>query len=304
MMQRDCDRGDSSEPRPVSFSGHNGVTIAGDAYGDPGAPPAIFLPGGGQTRHAWGGAAQTLAADGWYALSLDLRGHGDSSWAPDGDYSLEAFVGDLCSVVAQLDRRPAVVGASLGGITALLTAGEVEGPPTSAIVLVDIVPRMEKDGVDRIVTFMRAHMEGFASLEAAADAVAAYIPHRPRPADLSGLAKNLRRGNDGRYRWHWDPEFVTGTQRPNGSQNPERLLAAARRLTVPTLLVRGRMSDVISEAGAREFLAAVPHARYVDVSGAGHMVAGDRNDIFAQAVTDFLHALPPDEPATRCRRGE
>jgi pimeloyl-ACP methyl ester carboxylesterase len=292
-MPSERDLETSPAPHAVAFTGHNGVALVGDAYGHAGDPAVILLPGGGQTRHAWGGTACALAAEGWYALSLDLRGHGDSAWAPDGDYTLDAFVGDLCHVAASLERKPAVVGASLGGITALLAAGEVEGGVPACVVLVDIVPRMEKDGVDRIVAFMRAHMDGFDSLEDAADAIGEYIPHRPRPSDLSGLSKNLRRTADGRYRWHWDPEFVVGIHRPNGSQDPERLLAAARRLTVPTLLVRGRMSDVISEAGAREFLAAVPQAKYVDVSGAGHMVAGDRNDVFAQAVIDFLRPLRP-----------
>jgi pimeloyl-ACP methyl ester carboxylesterase len=278
------------EPRPVSFAGH-GVTIRGDAYGEPADPAVILLPGGGQTRHAWGETAAVLARAGWYALALDLRGHGDSGWSPEGNYSLDAFIADLTAVARTLSVPPAIVGASLGGITALLTEGESTESVAACIVLVDIAPRMEKEGVDRIVAFMHAHMDGFATLEAAADAIGEYIPHRPRPADLSGLRKNLRQDAEGRYRWHWDPEFVGGVRRPNGSQNPERLLAAARRLRVPTLLVRGRMSDVISEAGAREFLAAVPHAEYVDVSGAGHMVAGDRNDIFSRAIIDFLGRL-------------
>jgi non-heme chloroperoxidase len=277
--------------RRVYFEGHGGVTLAGDAFGDPMSPPVILLPGGGQTRHAWGTAAERLAAQGWYALALDLRGHGDSSWASDGDYSLTAFVGDLLRVTETLRRAPVIVGASLGGITGLLAAGETAPQAFAALVLVDIAPRMESDGVERIVGFMRAHLDGFDSLEAAADAITEYLPRRPRPKDLSGLTKNLRLGEDRRYRWHWDPAFVLGSKRPSGSQQPERLLAAARRLTIPALLVRGQMSEVISEAGAREFLEAVPHARYVDVSDAGHMVAGDRNDVFAQAVIDFLRAL-------------
>lgn len=282
---------ESAAPRPVTFAGYHGVTIAGDAWGEPDAPPVILLPGGGQTRHAWGETARRLAADGWYALSLDLRGHGDSGWAPDGDYSIEAFVGDLRAVTAALARPPMVVGASMGGITALMTQGETEESLFAAIVLVDIAPRMEADGVDRILAFMRAHLDGFASLDDAADAIARFLPHRPRPSDLKGLAKNLRFGADERYRWHWDPRFVGDAERPRRPQQPERLLAAARRLRLPVLLVRGQLSEVISEAGAREFLETVPHAKFVDVSEAGHMVAGDRNDIFAQAVIDFLRTV-------------
>ena len=274
----------------VRFRG-DGVTIAGDAFGDPTDPPVILLPGGGQTRHAWGGAAQRLAADGWYALALDLRGHGESDWAPDADYRLETFVSDLHAIAEHLHQPPAVVGASLGGITSLLAQGECERQRFAAIVLVDIAPRMEPDGVQRIVGFMRAHLDGFATLEDAADAITEYLPHRPRPKELSGLTKNLRRGADGRYRWHWDPQFVLGPKGPNGTQQADRLLAAAQRLRIPTLLVRGQMSEIISEAGAAEFLAAVPHAKYVDVSNAGHMVAGDRNDVFAEAVIEFLRTV-------------
>jgi len=277
--------------RSVTFEAHRGVTIAGDAWGDPDDTPVILLPGGGQTRHAWGGTAEKLAEAGWYALSLDLRGHGDSGWAPDADYELSAFVRDLLAVRATFERRPAVVGASLGGITALVAEGESPGNEFSAIVLVDIAPRMEPEGIERIVAFMRAHLDGFPDLDAAADAIAEYLPHRPRRADASGLSKNLRLGRDGRYRWHWDPEFINGRHRPAGPQQPHRLLAAARNLDIPALLVRGQMSDVISEASVAEFLEACPHAKYVDVSDAGHMVAGDKNDVFASAVIEFLNEV-------------
>lgn len=276
-----------AESRPVSFD-VGPLRIVGDAYGDPSAPPVVLLHGGGQTRHAWGGTAAALAAHGHHAIAIDLRGHGDSGWDPDADYRVEAFARDLCAVARQLPSRPAVVGASLGGLAALIAQGESADPPASAVVLVDIAPRVDPVGVGRIVQFMTGHPDGFATLEDAADAVAAYVPHRPRPRDLNGLRKNLRQGTDGRFRWHWDPRFMNGDRPPRASQNPERLEAAARALRVPTLLVRGRLSDVVNEEGARAFVAIVPHARYVDVSGAGHMVAGDQNDPFTQAVVSFL----------------
>lgn len=276
-----------TEPRRVTFSSGS-LTLVGDAYGDPSHAPVVLLHGGGQTRHAWGGTAAALAGRGFQALALDLRGHGDSDWAPDGDYSMEAMVGDLRAVVATLPSPPAVVGASLGGLTALCAQGEAPAPLARAIVLVDITPRVQPDGVERILAFMTGNPDGFASIEEAADAVAAYIPHRPRPKDLNGLRKNLRLRPDGRWRWHWDPGMMTGERRMNATRNPERLDAAARALAVPTLLVRGRMSDLVSEEDARHFLALAPHARYVDVSGAGHMVAGDQNDPFTDAVVGFL----------------
>ena len=281
------------EPRTVELRGHDGLVLRGDAWGSPDARPVLLLHGGGQTRHSWSGTAQRLAEQGWYALSLDLRGHGESDWSPGGAYDLEDFVRDLAAVAGTLARAPAVVGASLGGMAALCAAGEAKSPLLSAVVLVDVTPRLEANGVTRIISFMTDRPEGFASLEEAADAVAAYRQHRARPSDLAGLAKNLRRGDDGRWRWHWDPKFISPDGRTRSSMTPDRLLEAARGLRVPTLLVRGKQSDVVSLAGAAEFQAAVPHARFVDVSGAGHMVAGDRNDLFTDAVLEFLRRDVP-----------
>jgi non-heme chloroperoxidase len=274
----------------VSYQVGDNVKLVGDAWGASDAAPVLLLHGGGQTRHAWGGTARALAEQGWYAVALDLRGHGDSSWSPDGNYQIDTFVADLRTVLAHFEQRPVLVGASLGGMTALLTEGEAHQPVSSAVVLVDITPRVEQKGVDRIIAFMTARPDGFTSLEEAADTIAEYIPHRPRPKDLSGLEKNLRKGADGRYRWHWDPQLISPGRR---RRDPERMFAAARSLQVPTMLVRGGISDVVSEETTKEFLNAVPHAKYVDVAGAGHMVAGDRNDAFSQAVIEFLAEVRP-----------
>jgi pimeloyl-ACP methyl ester carboxylesterase len=278
---------------PLRFELPSGITIAADAFGDPDAQPVILLHGGGQTRHAWGSTAKELGALGFYAISMDHRGHGDSSWDPAGDYSGDAFVADLLGVIDQLGTKPVLVGASLGGIAALMAETRSACSIAAGIVLVDVTPRMEKRGVLRIFDFMKGSSDGFESLEAAADAVASYLPHRRRPKDLSGLNKNLRPADDGRYRWHWDPK-VLETWDParyteeEGEQIREERCEASRRLTIPTLLVRGRMSDVVTEAQAREFLELVPHAEYVDLEGASHMVAGDKNDVFTESVTDFI----------------
>jgi len=274
----------------LTFEGADGLRLRADARGDPHAPTVLFLHGGGQTRHAWAGSAEALARAGRHTVCLDLRGHGESDWctAPGG-YRLERFAADLHAVRAQLapDAPLAVVGASLGGLTLLVAAGESEAPLAAAAVLVDIAPRVESEGAQRITRFMADRPEGFASLEEAAEAIAAYTRRRSRSRDLESLRKNLRCGPDGRWRWHWDPRFLTADG-PAEVADRERLLAAARRLAVPTLLVRGRESDVLSEAGVRELLAHLPRAGFVDVAGAGHMVAGDRNDAFTHAVRAFL----------------
>jgi pimeloyl-ACP methyl ester carboxylesterase len=173
----------------------------------------------------------------------------------------------------------------------MLAAGEGDPRLFAAVVLVDVTPQMEDEGVEKIVGFMNAHLEeGFASLSAAADAVAAYLPHRPKPSDTSGLAKNLLLGDDGRYRWHWDPKFMTGDRRASAARDHERLTHAVQRIETPILLVRGRMSELVSEASVASFLRAVPAADYVDVADAAHMVAGDKNDVFCDAVMEFLTA--------------
>jgi pimeloyl-ACP methyl ester carboxylesterase len=282
-----------SDPIALSFRGADGVTLRADARGDASAPPVLFLHGGGQTRHAWGGSAAALAREGRYAITLDLRGHGESDWA-DGEapYRLERFAADLCAVIEQLGRAPALVGASLGGLTSLLAVGESERPIASAAVLVDIAPRIEPEGAQRITSFMIGRPDGYADLEEVADAIAAYTRRRSRPRDLESLKKNLRLRADGRYTWHWDPRFM-GVDGPREITETARLFAAARRLTLPTLLVRGRESDILSDDGVREFMAHLPDAQYVDVGGAGHMVAGDRNDAFTEAVRGFLARVAP-----------
>jgi len=272
------------------FDASDGIQLTGDCFGDSTNRPAILLHGGGQTRHSWSGTAQSLARAGWYAITIDLRGHGESDWDPKGTYHHESFRNDVVEVARKMSEPPVLIGASLGGISSLLAIHEAGNELASALVLVDIATRMEAAGANRIMEFMKGGEDGFASLEEVADAVSAYNPHRPRPKDISGLEKNLRLGDDGRYRWHWDPDFMKVDPNHEGENfvTPTLLDDAAASLELPTLLVRGRMSDLLSEEGAKTFLEQVPHADFADVSGAGHMVAGDRNDLFSEAVLGFL----------------
>lgn len=266
------------------------VTVVADHWGDPGNDAVLFLHGGGQTRHSWHGTAKAIAARGRYAITMDMRGHGESEWNSEGGYQLRQFAEDAHALIAELGVRPALVGASLGGMTGVMLEGNRHPGTISSLVLVDIVPRMNRAGADRVRDFMAANARsGFASLDEVADAVAAYNPHRPRPSDPEGLKKNLR-FIDGRWYWHWDPAFIEmGVDEVNReARDPELLTRAMAAVDVPVLLVRGRMSDLVTEEGAKEFLAEHPGAAFVDVSGAGHMVAGDRNDVFTDAVLQFL----------------
>ncbi len=289
-------------PGPQLRLAGDGLTLAADAYGPADGPPVVLFHGGGQTRHAWGGTARLLGDKGWRATTVDLRGHGDSDWAGTGEvdgagYTLDEFAADVRAVAVVQSTPPVLIGASLGGLSSLVAIGEAPAGTTvaSGLVLVDVAPRLEEKGIERIAEFMLGNLDGFASLDEVADAVAAYNPHRPRPKDLSGLRKNVRLREDGRWYWHWDPSFLLGGRHDEtrSVRNENRLEDAARAVTVPALLVRGRQSDVLSEEGARQTLELMPQARYVDVGGAGHMVAGDRNDAFNDAVIDFLREELP-----------
>ena len=279
----------------VRFEGRDGLPIAGDRRGRPEDPPVVFLHGGGQTRHSWHGTATAVAAKGWQAITLDARGHGGSAWSEVGDYRLSSFADDVRLVGDTLAERPVLVGASLGGLTAILLTGELHPGAARGVVLVDIIPDMEPQGAERIQAFMAEHaVDGFASLEEVADAVAAYNPHRPRPTDLGGLRKNVRE-RDGRFYWHWDPRFIGGTADfpPSEVADAPRLHVSVARMVadIPVMLVRGRASDLVSAEKAAEFCRRYPTVEFVDVTGAGHMVAGDRNDAFTAAVVRFLSEL-------------
>jgi pimeloyl-ACP methyl ester carboxylesterase len=289
----------TKKPDPVTevFTGAAGNRLVIDRYGESGEP-VVLLHGGGQTRHAWAATAARLAQQGRAAYVMDQRGHGDSDWIADGDYRHAAFAADLTRVAHELTRRhgvrPFAIGASFGGLIALLAQGIASRRHEMlfrALVLVDITLRTDKAGADKIRAFMRANAkEGFASVDEAADAVAAYTPHRTRPKSTAGLKKNLRRRPDGRWRWHWDPQFLDGEMWIDSDRQAvdADLIGGASSLAVPTLLVRGASSELVKEEHAREFLALAKGAEYVDVAGARHMVVGDANDQFSVSLADFL----------------
>lgn len=281
-----------------SVDGVGGVRIVADRRGDPGARAVVFLHGGGQTRRSWGRAAGAVAQCGWQAVTVDFRGHGESGWAGDGDYSLASFAGDVLTVLGELPPQPVLVGASLGGFTSMLLAGELAPGSAGGVVLVDIVPDMDPMGATRVHNFMNDRMQsGFATLDEVADAIHKYNPNRARPTDLEGLRNNLRH-RDGRWYWHWDPAFMSSGRSEVPGQDYQLLFEAAlANIRVPTLLVVGKLSDVVTPEGTQEFLDKIPGAKHVDVSGASHMVAGDQNDQFATAVIDFLeHDVRPTLP--------
>lgn len=282
-----------TNPVALAFEGAEGNRLAADLW-DGRGHPVIFLHGGGQTRRAWDNTTRRVAAAGMRAITVDQRGHGESEWVKSGNYTFADFAEDAVAIVRQVaathHAAPSLVGASLGGLAAL-AAETRSGPLLESLVLVDITPQMDPEGVARIQGFMGERMEdGFATLEEAADAIARYLPHRKRPSSYDGLRKNLRHDPDGRYRWHWDPAFIKSPRNidTGARELMEELIANLPNLHLPVLLVRGMQSELVHEDQARAFVSRAPAASYVDVGGAGHMVAGDRNDVFCNAILDFL----------------
>lgn len=280
-----------SNPQTVQFRGIDELTLVADEWNRDAEiaqdkPTILMLHGGGQNRHSWKNTGQILADAGFHVVALDSRGHGDSDRSPTANYSLETLTGDTLQVIYQIDRPVALIGASMGGLTSLPVAHEAGPELVTKLVLVDVVPRFEKSGSARIRDFMFSGIDGFTSLEEAADAVAAYLPHRARPRSAEGLKKNLRL-QDGKWFWHWDPAFLTAPD-DDPFERAEMLEHAAINLEIPILLIRGKLSDVVTTEGVQDFLQKVPAAQFVELSDAGHTAAGDDNDAFTDAVVQFV----------------
>jgi len=275
-----------TEKQGMTFLVSDGLKIAADVAGPKGGKPVLLLHGGGQTRGSWRDTIDVLAARGHRAYALDARGHGDSDRSPSGDYTPDSFSRDLKDVIRQIGEDVVVIGASLGGINGLLAAGEGGPGAVSTLVLVDVAVQTNPYGVKRIQDFMQANPDGFASLDDAADAVAAYAVDRPRPAANDGLLRNLRKVGE-KYYWHWDSRFL-GSWHPSHAAAMGRLEAAARALEIPVLLVHAAHSDVVGPREIAHLRSLVPHAEYMRVENASHMVVGDKNSTFNETILAFL----------------
>lgn len=267
----------------------DGLELAGEAYGDPAAPPVLFFHGGGQSRNAWRGSARKMAEAGYYGVTFDLRGHGDSGWASDGNYMLDAFGRDIERLLPQFGRPVTLVGASRGGQAALV-GGSRHPDRVRLIVLADVAPMIRDDGIDGIRAFFAESAAGFASLDLAADTLARNLG-QTRIGDAGRLARSMRQEQDGRWHWRWDP--ATGL--PQFLHPPSEgtaLLDAAARVTSPIILVRAELSHLLTDAGVDEFRRLAPQLEVVLAKGVGHMFTADRNDGFAEDLLQWLAQTP------------
>lgn len=283
-----------SAAQGIHVTTEDGLRLVGDSSGTADGRLVVLLHGGGQTRHAWTRTARRLVGEGYQVVTYDARGHGDSDWSADGDYAVPIHGRDLLNVLRSLGRPAALVGASLGGVSGLLAASE-HPDLVWALILVDIVPGFAASGVRRVRDFMTAHPDGFGSLDEAAAAVSAYNPNRTS-GNVAGLMRNLREGADGRLRWHWDPRVVGKVPTPETSDMLAGRLASLSQ-TLPLLLIAGALSDVVDESAMDTFRAQAPQAEIISVAKAGHMVAGDRNDAFGDAISGFLAQARAGLPA-------
>lgn len=267
----------------------DGLSLAGEAFGDPAAAPVLFFHGGGQSRKAWVGSARKVAEAGYYGVAFDLRGHGDSEWAADGDYLLDAYARDIEALLGQFDRPVTLVGASRGGQAALV-AGSRQPDRVRLIMLADVAPMIRNDGIDGIRAFYAEGEAGFATLDEAADSLAHHLGQRRMP-DPSRLARAMRRGDDDRWHWHWDP--ATGHQQfLHPPSEGEALLAAAARVQSPLVLVRAEHSHLLTDEGVEQFGLLAPQLDVRIAKGVGHMFTADRNEGFAVDLLACLDRIP------------
>jgi pimeloyl-ACP methyl ester carboxylesterase len=281
-----------TQTRPSRFPVAD-LALAVETRHPAGSPTLLFAHGFGQTRGAWNGAAAVLAEAGCRCVTFDSRGHGESDRVADAGYHMDQFADDLLRLAAAQPQPPILVGASMGGLLGIVIAGEMRPSPFRALVLVDITPRWETAGVERILAFMQAHPDGFADYAEASEQIAGYLPQRRERKSEEQLRPLLREGADGRLRWHWDPALLAGDLVQESARYQPRLQAAAAKVEIPALLLSGARSDVVSRATVDEFLLLVPHAQHVELPHATHMVAGDANDAFTREVVRFVQSLDP-----------
>ena len=285
----------ASLTQPRSLSGAGNICLAATAFPTPSLlqtdSPVLFAHGFGQTRGAWLRTGMALAAEGYAGLSYDARGHGESDRnAADESYVGEQFTDDLIILAGEQAQPPILVGASMGGLFAMLAESRWPGL-FRAMVLVDITPRWEQAGLQRILAFMTAFPDGFDSLDHAGDVIAAYQPQRRKRKSAEELRELLREGPDQRWRWHWDARLIDDLVR-DSARHQDDIANAARTLGCPVLLISGGRSDLVSADTVEEFQSLVPHARHVHLPQATHMLAGDDNDTFTRTMLQYLAELP------------
>jgi pimeloyl-ACP methyl ester carboxylesterase len=274
----------------------NGLRLRCVDWGGSSPQFIVFLHGGGTTARTWDLVCLALR-DRFHCLALDLRGHGDSDWSADADYSLADYAADVTAIVRRLvPGAPIIVGNSLGGQAGLLAIGG--GAPAKGLILVDVGPEPARAGTDRIVNSLRTPQE-FPDLDAVVRTALSMNPRRDANVLRESLLHNLRRLPDGNWTWKYDWRAFAGLTRETLARRTAALWQAAAQVQCPVLVIRGAHSEILSEHQVDELCARITgRCEHRTVADAGHTVHGDNPGGFIAAVEPFLCcccASHPDE---------
>ena len=233
------------------FEGFEGLRLVADVRGDPSGWPVLFLHGGGQTRHAWGSTAEIVAAQGWRTVALDLRGHGDSDWAPNGDYSFTAFCADCVAVCDKLGSPRYWSGPPWVACRPCSPRGPATDRSPPAWCWWTSLPKPTPTGSSASPEFMQSGFDGFDTLEDGGRGDRRLHPPRGPGSQPPGLKKVLRQRDD-RWYWHWDPLVISpGADRGGAGSVHRAARCGGKQHPRPTMLVWGLLSDVVSQGGRR-----------------------------------------------------
>lgn len=189
----------------------DGLQLTIETYGSPEQQPVIFLHGGGQSRYAWRRAARLLGTAGYRSCAVDMRGHGDSDWSDSLAYRFDDFTLDLVTVIDTLSDQPAVlVGASLGGHIAMLTAANFR-TRAKALALADVTPWIDEAVETTMRLTLREAEHGFATIEEAASLISRLNGSEPGGKPPAGLYRHLQHKSDGRLYFRWDTRLMDET---------------------------------------------------------------------------------------------
>ncbi len=257
-------------------------------WGEPSHPPLLCLHGITQTAHSWDEVAAALSRN-YRVLCFDQRGHGDSDWASDGDYTRQTQAADLDALTDALAVSPFILaGMSMGGINAITFAAR-HPEKIRALIIVDVSPEVQVRGVESIRSFIQAADE-LDSFEAFVERAHQFNPRRSLNNIRSRLSHNLKRLPNGKWTWKYDKVLRSG-ERGFQASALLNLWDDVHAIRCPTLLIKGAESDILSAESAAKLQAAIPGSRLVVVPGAGHSVMGDNPTAFVAAAQEFLHAI-------------
>ena len=285
---------DAARQMGVSFSQENepadksvqidGMNFHYLEWGDPSNPSILMLHGNSQQSHSWDFVSLALSEQ-FHLIVLDQRGHGDSDWAGDGDYSIEAQQKDIDGFVqaVALDGFT-LMGHSMGGRNSYVWASRHPGA-LKALIIVDTGPQTQRAGSNRIQQFKELPDE----LDSFDDFVQRVQEYTGRSQEqvLGALKYSIRQRSDGKWTWKYDKIMRTPGARPPGWTS-EQLWDCVGKIDCPTLVLRGDRSDIFADETMQRMEQVIPDCATVTISNAGHLVQGDNPAEFLVEVGKFL----------------